>query len=200
MRPPARTGTATAAAGTPPSPPASRPPAGTHAPKGRAPRRTGTAAARPAGATRYFPQNPVPLPPGATSGTAGRPSPQSPPRDHGEGRSHLFMATVTPSIPRVPRTRQITPADIANDANTTRRRHGERRLTPPPREWDRTCTSTSTRRCCAHPPGTDTGDRRRLPPSAATARRKPQAIMCACWKFHPRALAALLLMEPGSVR
>src|SRR5271165_6824478 len=48
----------------------------------------GTAAPRPADATRYSPQNLVPLPPGATSGTVRRPSPQSLPGDHGEGRCH----------------------------------------------------------------------------------------------------------------
>src|SRR5208282_417619 len=51
-------------------------------------RRTGTAAPRPSDQTRYSPQNLVPLPPGATSGTVRRPSPQSLPGDHGEGRCH----------------------------------------------------------------------------------------------------------------
>ena len=85
----ARTGgTATGAARTPPSRPASRPAAGRHAPTASEHRRTGTAAPPPADATRHSPQNPVPSPPGATSGTSQAAFPAVTAKRSREGRCH----------------------------------------------------------------------------------------------------------------
>ena len=107
-----------------------------HDPTAPAPRRTGSAAPRLPAATRHFPPDLVPSPPGATSGTTQAALPEVlAKRHHGKGRCHHRHshgdAVHQPLHPASPESHSN---DTVSDANPRRRGHLQRRGTLHPHD------------------------------------------------------------------